>query len=189
MYTVKTRQTYLKVLGYYKGEITGKEDKATKEAYKALQKDYFVNKKDIDGIYGNDTEILLINAYRCRKLKYFNLEEFKCSCGGKYCTGYPAKLNNYLLRNIDKVREKFGPTTITSGLRCKKKNSLAGGVSNSKHLTGKAVDYHNKYTFSKSNRTKVKNYWRTLPNADYTYSEDDRPEFKYMSNTINSDVK
>ena len=189
MYTVKTRQSYLKTLGYYKGQITGKENKATREAYKALQKDYFVNEKDIDGIYGPDTEILLLNAYRCKKLKYFDLEEFKCDCKGKYCTGYPAKLNNYLLKDLDSVREKFGPTTITSGLRCAKQNKAVGGIANSKHLTGKAADGHNKHTFSKSDRSEVKSFWMKLPNASYTYSEDDRPEFKNMKNTIHFDVK
>ncbi len=189
MYTIKTRQTYLKALGFYDGPISGKENNATKAAYKALQKKYFTNKKDIDGKYGPDTEILLINAYRCHKLKYFKLEEFKCSCGGKYCTGYPAKLNNYMLKNLDKVREKFGETNITSGLRCKEKNRLVGGYAKSKHMTGKAVDYHNPYTFSKTNRTKVKNYWRSLPKADYTYSEDDGTPYKNMKNTIHSDVE
>lgn len=189
MLTVKARQSYLKTLGFYKGEITGKENKETKEAYKALQKKYFTNKKDIDGIYGENTDILLVNAYRCNKLKFFKLEEFRCTCGAKYCTGYPVKLNNYMLKNIDSIREKFGPTNVTSAGRCKKQNSVVGGIPNSKHVTGKAVDFNNKYTFSKANRTKVKNYWRTLPKADYTYSQDDRPEFKYMANTIHGDVE
>lgn len=189
MYTVKTRQKYLKVLGFYDGEITGVEDKATKDAYKALQKKYFVNKEDIDGVYGPNTEILMVNAYRCQKSKYFDLTEFRCSCKGAYCTGYPVKLNNYLIKDMDSIREKFGPTTITSGMRCKKKNQLAGGIPNSKHLQGKAADFNNKYTFSKANRTKVKKFCKTLPQYNYTYSIDDRPEFKYMNNTIHIDVK
>jgi peptidoglycan hydrolase-like protein with peptidoglycan-binding domain len=34
--SVKKRQTYLKALGYYKGDIDGKAGNLTKAAYKAL---------------------------------------------------------------------------------------------------------------------------------------------------------
>ena len=46
MLTVKQRQNYLKTLGYYTGKIDGKEGPLLKEAYKKLQKDYFVREKD-----------------------------------------------------------------------------------------------------------------------------------------------
>ena len=62
MLNVKTRQTYLKSLGFYKGVIDGIEGVLTKQAYKNLQKTYFVRKSDIDGIYGNNTDKLLQNA-------------------------------------------------------------------------------------------------------------------------------
>lgn len=142
MLSVRKRQTYLKELGFYTGKVDGIEGKLTKKAYLLLQKKYFPNKKDQDSKYGPDTDILLQNAYNCKDLKYFKLEEFKCSCGGKYCTGYPVVMNKKLLKKLDKtLRPKYGPMDIKSGGRCKKRNKEVGGVSNSRHLLGKAVDF------------------------------------------------
>lgn len=142
MLKIKTRQKYLKALGFYSGPITGKEDKLTKAAYKKLQNKYFTRAKDKDGIYGPDTDKLLRSAYNCRGLKYFKLEEFKCKCGGKYCTGYPAVVSRSLVLKMEqKVRPKYGAISIISGLRCKTWNRLQGGVSNSRHTTGKALDF------------------------------------------------
>lgn len=43
---------------------------------------------------------------------------------------------------LDPVRERFGaPMIITSGYRCKKVNELVGGVNNSQHMKGEAVDF------------------------------------------------
>ena len=144
MLSLKSRRKYLKKLGFYKGAFTAANDKA---AYLRLQKKYFSRKKDRDGMYGNDTDILLRSAWNCRDLKYFKLEEFKCHCGGKYCTGYPAVVSRSLVTKLDKkVRPKYGSTSIISGLRCARHNAAVGGVSNSKHKQGKAVDFQNKTT-------------------------------------------
>ena len=90
MLKIKQRKTYLKELGYFKGTVNAKEDDDLKKAYKDLQDDYFTRKKDRDGKYGPNTEKLLLNAYYVKKYtKNFKLEEFKCECGGKFCTGYP----------------------------------------------------------------------------------------------------
>lgn len=141
MLSVRTRQSCLKTLGFYTGRVDGIEGKLTKAAYLAFQKKYFPRKHQ-DGKYGPDTDILLQSAYNCRDLKYFKLEEFRCSCGGKYCTGYPAVLDRKLVTKLDKtLRPKYGPMTIMSGLRCKTQNNRAGGVSNSRHKLGKAVDF------------------------------------------------
>ena len=64
MLTIKERQRLLKAIGYYSGAIDGIEGKNTKAGYKKLQQKYFVRKKDIDGIYGTNTERLLLNVYR-----------------------------------------------------------------------------------------------------------------------------
>lgn len=149
MLTIKKRQTYLKELGYYSGKVDGIEGKLTKEAYLKLQKDYFVRKKDIDGIYGKNTDILLQNAYNVKKYcKNFTLKEFRCKCIDNkakcFCTGYPALLNTHLLKYIQEIRNDYGATTITSGMRCQKYNdSLKGSSKTSKHITGKAVDFYN----------------------------------------------
>lgn len=141
MLSVKERQKRLKALGFYTGKIDGKELALTKKAYLKLQKKYFP-KSEQDSKYGPKTEILLKNAYNCRDLKYFKLEEFKCCCNGKYCTGYPEVMNRTLLKKLDKtLRPKYGAMTILSGVRCNKRNAEVGGVSNSRHKLGKAVDF------------------------------------------------
>lgn len=142
MLSIRNRQKYLKALGFYKGEVDGVWGKLSKAATLALQKKYFTREKDRDGVYGNNTDILLRSAYNCRDLKYFKLTEFKCKCGGRYCTGYPAVISRSLALKLDqKLRPKYGAMSIISGLRCSTWNRLQGGVANSRHTQGKAVDF------------------------------------------------
>lgn len=43
---------------------------------------------------------------------------------------------------LDPIRERFAvPMIITSGYRCAKVNKLVGGVDNSQHMKGEAVDF------------------------------------------------
>ena len=43
---------------------------------------------------------------------------------------------------LDPIRERFAvPMIITSGDRCRKLNALVGGVNNSQHMKGEAVDF------------------------------------------------
>ena len=195
MLTIKKRQTYLRDLGYYTGKIDGKEGPRTKAAYEELQKDYFVREKDIDGIYGKNTDILLQNAYNVKKyVKNFKLEEFKCGCGGEYCTGYPGVLSVQLLKNVQRVRTKFGATTITSGMRCKPyNNSLVGSSPSSRHMPNsagicKALDIFNQKTRTEAGRRVVMSYWKLLPNWNYTYCNisGSHPN---MGNAVHIDVK
>jgi hypothetical protein len=75
-------------------------------------------------------------------IKHFKRGEFKCKCGNKYCNGFPAEPEEKLVRVADKVRDHFGAAaTVSSGLRCTQHNANVGGVSNSRHLTGKAMDF------------------------------------------------
>lgn len=139
MLSVRTRQTYLKELGFYKGKVDGIWGPLSEAATLALQKRYFP-KREWDGKYGYKTDILLQSAYNCRGLRYFKLEEFRCPCGN--CTGYPAVVSRSLALKLDTiVRPKYGSTTIISGLRCSSYNKRVGGVSNSRHKQGKAVDF------------------------------------------------
>lgn len=167
---IKNRQIYLKTLGFYSGVIDGKEGPKTKEAYLKLQKKYFTRKSDIDGKYGKNTNILLINAYLVKTYtKNFKLTELKCKCKGKYCTGYPAILDKYVLTYLQELRNKYGAITITSGLRCKTHNKNVGGVSGSRHLSGKAFDIK-RFTFSSlSKRKEVMKEFIKKPQARYTY--------------------
>lgn len=46
-----------------------------------------------------------------------------------------------VMENLDKIREEYGlPIYISSGYRCDELNKAVGGVSNSQHKTGNAVD-------------------------------------------------
>lgn len=43
---------------------------------------------------------------------------------------------------LDPIRERFAvPMIITSGYRCERVNKMVGGVDNSQHMKGKAVDF------------------------------------------------
>lgn len=187
--TVRKRQEYLSFLELYTGVIDNSEGPKTKAAYLALQKKYFTRDKDIDGKYGKNTDILLRNAYYVKKYtKNFELEEFKCDCGGKYCTGYPVELSIFLLENIQAVRNQFGSTQITSGMRCKNyNNSLVGSSKTSKHLSGKAVDFFVSQCKTLLGRTEVMAFWRNLPNYNYTYCNV-RGSHPNMGNCIHGDV-
>lgn len=70
--------------------------------------------------------------------------ELKCTCGGRYCNGYPAGNTSAKLLNIlEKIRAHYGkPIIITSGQRCKTRNAQVGGASGSAHTKGKAADIY-----------------------------------------------
>lgn len=198
--TVKKRQTYLKELGYYNGAIDGKVGAKTKKAYKDLQCDYFTRKKDCDGLYGKNTDILLRSAYNCRDLKYFKLTEFKCGCGTKYCTGYPAELNANLVTYLDAMRKRYGKAVrITSGLRCSKHNRVVGGIDSSKHKHGKAVDFNMSTQCNTFNGRKelVKHWDSTYPKSNYAYCNGyamkngkvSYPKSSTMGKSVHVDVK
>lgn len=146
---------------------------------KNLQKKYFPHytgegkerKDNWDGVYGKDTDKLLVNLYNVTvDAPHFKLEEFKCHCGGRYCTGYHEYLNVNLLKNLEAVRKRFGVTNITSGLRCSTWNSKqTGSVTASKHTKGKACDIDGAITNTAAKRGRIKTYWYTLKNANYSY--------------------
>ena len=188
--TKKTRQKYLKELGFYTGKIDGKEGNLTRAAYAKLQNKYFVRTRDKDGIYGSNTDTLLRNAYKVHLYcKNFQLEEFKCAWGGRYCTTYPKVLSTQLLKNLQAIRNTYGATTITSGMRCKPyNNSLVGSSSTSKHMSGKALDIVNAHTQTESNRRKVMTYIKKLKGHNYTYCNLDGSN-PNMGNAVHFDVK
>lgn len=76
------------------------------------------------------------------EIKFFDVpKEFGCKCGGRYCNGYPAQMQEQVVRICDEARRHFGrPGHIVSGLRCQEWNRIQGGVANSQHMYGKAVD-------------------------------------------------
>jgi hypothetical protein len=79
------------------------------------------------------------------EIEFFDREEFKCKCGGKYCNGFPAEPQEQLVRIANQLRENLGvPVSVVSGLRCQRWNSIQGGVANSQHQYGEAVDIYAK---------------------------------------------
>ena len=72
---------------------------------------------------------------------YFKREEMRCKCGGRYCNGFPAEPQQLLMELADRAREHFGrPAHVVSGLRCSRWNAIQGGVANSQHMYGEAMD-------------------------------------------------
>ena len=76
------------------------------------------------------------------EIQYFTREEFRCQCNGKYCNGFPVEPSEKLIRLADKARGEAGrPMVPTSTVRCRAHNKAVGGVENSRHLEGKAMDF------------------------------------------------
>ena len=75
------------------------------------------------------------------EIEFFDPDEMKCQCGGKYCDGYPHEIQPLLMQILDRARRWSGhPIVIVSGLRCEEWNRIQGGVDNSQHKFGEAVD-------------------------------------------------
>lgn len=186
--SVKNRQKYLKALGFYGGEIDGIVGAKTKLAYRAIQERYFTRAADIDGVYGNDTDILLRNAYNvsvyCRD---FKLEEFRCKCKDS-CTGYPQIINSQLLINLQALRDRFGAVKVTSCLRCEAHNKAVGGASSSRHKSGKAADIKCAVTVSEAGRKSVMDYWKALSKSRYTYCNIGG-NYPNMGSSVHCDVR
>lgn len=156
--TIKQIQHLLCYLGYDPGDCDGVMGKNTMAAVKKFQVDYGLT---VDGDAGAATQKMLIEAVtgmavKVEKpessgepktwtfwdnIKYFTREEFRCQCGGKYCNGFPAEMAEETVRLADEIRRRAGvPLNVNSGVRCKQHNADVGGVWNSLHLTGQAID-------------------------------------------------
>lgn len=161
--TIKQQQHLLGYLGYYTGQIDGQWGRMSTEACRAFQADYGLT---ADGICGSMTQKMLIGAISGTAAKverptevepgtvdnpktgtfwddiqYFTREEFRCKCGGQYCDGYPSEMQEAVVKIADAARAHFGrPAHVISGLRCKQWNAHEGGVANSQHMYGEAID-------------------------------------------------
>lgn len=137
-----------------------------------VQKKYLLRKSDWDGVYGTNTDNLIRHLKAVKdNCKNFAPEEFRCGCNGKYCSGYPTYMKPIELANIQSIRTHYGkPMTVTCGVRCSRYNTLVGGITNSEHLKGLAVDYYIPgVTDTLTNRKKSVKWIKTLPNHHYTY--------------------
>lgn len=164
----------------------------------AFQKKYMLRKSDWDGIYGPNTEnTLLTVVYTFRYTKFFQPEEFRCECGGKYCCGFPTYMKPHMLMHIQAIRDHYGrPITVTCGMRDPVYNrKLNGSISNSKHCQGMAVDFYQRgVTDTLANRKMAIRWIKTQPFHTYTYgnginSNGYRVKASYMGNCLHTDVK
>ena len=179
--TIKQKQCLLEYLGYYAPENSGKVNNVdgvwgpkTEAATKAFQEDYGLI---ADGDFGPLTEKEILEVVSTGKkpgvnweeVKYFGRAEFMCNCGGKYCDGFPVEPIPLLAKTADKVRGHFGSACIvSSGVRCAQHNKNVGGVTNSRHLTGRAMDF---YIRGKT-AAEVLSFVQSLPEVRYAYDID-----------------
>lgn len=171
--TIKQRQLLLAYLGYYNGKIDGVWGKQSKTATTNFQIDFGIAST---GTCNEETEKALKHAVAYglpeKKdfwdgIKHFKKSEFKCKCGK--CGGFPVDPKEKLLLAAEKVRTNFGkPVFVTSGVRCEAHNKNVGGVSNSRHLSGKAMDF----SISGMSAALVLPYVQSLPEIRYAYAID-----------------
>lgn len=158
--TTEQIQHLLAYLGYSPGDCDGIVGKQTRAAILAFQAAEGLAE---DGVAGAQTQARLREAVfqgRERRedapaaeetktgtwwddIKYFSRSDpyIGCSCGK--CGGFPVEPSETLMRLADAVREAAGRAMIpTSTVRCNAHNAEVGGVWNSRHLLGHAMDFY-----------------------------------------------
>lgn len=174
--TNRQKQHLLAFLGFYTGSIDGIWGPQSQAATDKFQKKYM---NTHDGIFGLDTERKIREVIGAGEenrdpfwdeIRYFNREEFRCTCGGRGCNGFPAKPVERLIRNAEAARIHFGAIAdVSSGVRCVLRNSeLPGSAANSLHLRGKAMDFRVRGVSARD----LCAYVKTLPDVDEAYAID-----------------
>ena len=151
-------QALLTYLGYDPGEVDGLPGKNTRRAVLAFQAQEGLT---ADGSPGPLTQVALLEAVargRCRQaqasgaqtvpewwadIRYFKRTDSGIACPCGRCGGFPVEPTERLMRLADRVREAAGaPMCPSSTVRCQAHNDeLSGSVPNSRHLSGKAMDF------------------------------------------------
>ena len=152
--TVKQTQCLLAYLGYDPGQIDGVDGPKTQAALAAFRSDYGMGAEGLVAAVAGTAAKVERPAEEEQSatdkpktgtfwddIKWFKRAEFRCKCGGRYCNGYPAEMQEAVVRIADAARSHFGkPAHVISGLRCQKWNAHEGGVANSQHMYGEAID-------------------------------------------------
>lgn len=157
--TVLQQQCLLTYMGYDTGGIDGIAGKKTAAAKKKFLEEIGT---DIENLGGAITQAIANYAITTNtdvasvqdtvqgtvqahsfwdEIEFFDREEFKCKCGGQFCNGYPAEMQEDVVRIADAARRHFKRKGIViSGLRCPEWNKHEKGVWNSQHQYGEAID-------------------------------------------------
>lgn len=165
--TIIQRQSLLVFLGYDTGGVDGIWGNKSRNAVEQCQEDLGI---PADGVWGPQTETAVLEAVYTydveaqmpesdtedtgstelellfEGIRYWNPEEFRCRCGeyhAPYCDGFPVLPDRTLLELVDDLRHNAGrPGHRSSGIRCYQHNIDQGGVADSRHLKGKALDFY-----------------------------------------------
>ena len=159
------KQCLLNFLGYDTGGIGNGWGAKSRAAVEQCQEDLNI---PADGVWGPQPEAAVLEAVYTydenpvvsdsdadveapeiaelfQGIKYWSPEEFRCRCGEyhePYCDGFPVLPDRTLLELADDIREQFGkPAHRSSAIRCAQHNADEGGAANSRHLSGKALDF------------------------------------------------
>lgn len=175
--TVKQKQCLLCYLGFDPGPIDGVDGPRTQAAIEAFRNAYGLGEEGLVGAVagtiakknvaeqGSETGKNVTGTF-WDSIRWFRREEFRCKCGGQYCNGYPAEMQEDVVRIADAAREHFGrPGHVISGLRCKIWNEHEGGKWNSQHQYGEAIDL----CIDGVDSDTLRQFVSTQPNHRYSY--------------------
>lgn len=156
--TLKQKQAVLVFFGCYDGNIDGIWGPKSVEGTERLQSLLGISE---DGIFGQQTEAAARERIGAGEalpeecpdedfwagIRYWSREEFRCRCSEynaqPLCDGFPAEPDRTLVELVDDLRAKAeAPGHRSSGIRCPRHNEASGGVPNSRHLSGKALDFY-----------------------------------------------
>ena len=128
------------------------------------------NSNEWDSKYGTKTDNALRTFYNVKRFApNFSPSEFRCTCGR--CSGYPSFMKQVELKHIQAIRDHYKrPIKVTSALRCAYENSKVGGVPNSGHMRGYAIDFYQEGITDTVNNRYASMKWITKqPNHEFTY--------------------
>lgn len=176
--TVRQKQHLLGYLGYYEGAVDGIWGPVSRQAARNFQREAGLTEDEEMGQESQDRILAVIAAGEPEKpadfweeIRFFDQEEFRCTCGGRGCGGFPAEPREDMVRNAEKIRTHFGaPVTVSSGVRCALRNGeLPGSAANSLHLQGRAMDF----CVRGKRAAAVLEYVRQLPQVREAYAIDE----------------
>lgn len=159
------RQHLLAYLGYYVMAVDGIWGSGSREACRRFQEDRGIT---VDGYGGPETDKALRHAVGNDLQKpvpdsdtgtttedssetdmewpgvvHFDPEEIRCKCNGKYCNGFPHKMQPLVMQIAERARQWSGhPIQVISGLRCETHNRNEKGHIRSQHMFGEALDVY-----------------------------------------------